>query len=49
MGFIDSIAKKIFGKDEDYLEFSISETSDGCLGEEIIASIKKLFKKEEPC
>jgi|GEM_PF-3774186 len=49
MGFIDSIAKKLFGKEEDYLDFSLADASDGCLGEEIVADVRKIFKEEEPC
>jgi len=46
---IKKIAEKILNKDEmDGLSLGIS-ISDGCIGEKITSTLKRLFKREEPC
>jgi hypothetical protein len=46
MGFIDSIAKKIFSKN-DYEDYSLTVAMDGCEGESKLEKLKELFKR--PC
>jgi len=48
MGFINNIAKKLLNKDE-YDDFSLTASMDGCEGESKIARIKEIFKKIIPC
>jgi len=48
MGFLDRI-KQILGN-EDYDSFNLALMSaDGCIGEEVIERLRRLFRREEPC
>jgi len=48
VGFIDKLAKKILGKDE-YEEYVLTDSMDGCAGESTIAKIREKLKKLIPC
>ncbi|MFQ6068002.1 MAG: hypothetical protein ACE5KD_00505 [Candidatus Bathyarchaeia archaeon] len=48
MSFIDKIAEKLFNK-QNYEEYNITDSMDGCVGEDTISKIRKALEKLIPC
>jgi hypothetical protein len=47
MSLIDKIVKKFMN--EEYEDYSLADSMDGCAGESTISKIKEFFKKVIPC
>lgn len=48
MGFIDKLAERFLNKEE-YEEYNVMDTMDGCVGEDRIAKIRRALEKLIPC